>query len=417
MANTDKVIVAGVGMTNFGKFMERGVRSLAEESVGAAMKDAGVGSKDIQAAFFSNAIAGLITGQEMIRGQVALRNTGLLGIPLFNVENACASASSAFHLGWMAIKSGMYDVVLAVGAEKMSHPDKSVSFRAIGTAVDLDQMRDLMARMSAKQSEVPAKAKAEGEPTAEKKEKKSFFMDIYAASTMQYMKKSGAKQETFADIAVKSHAFGALNPKAQFHDRVTREQVLGAREISWPLTLLMCSPIGDGSAAAVLMSEAYARKHGISQPVEVRASVVMSGTDHGPDQPTACERVSRRAYEIAGAGPEDLNVIEVHDAAAPAELITCEEIGLCAPGKGPELLASGATSLGGKHVVNPSGGLLSKGHPIGATGIAQIVEIVDQLRGRCGARQVEGAKVGLTENGGGFLGTDAAAMAVHVFSI
>ncbi|HUO04259.1 MAG TPA: thiolase family protein [Candidatus Binataceae bacterium] len=418
MASMGKVMVAGVGMTNFGKFMERGVRSLAEEAVGEALKDSGVAPKEIQAAFFSNAIAGLITGQEMIRGQVALRNTGILGIPLFNVENACASASSAFHLAWMSVASGMYDVALAVGAEKMSHPDKSVSFRAIGTAVDLEQMRDLMARMSAKQAEAPAKSKGEAEPAGtEKKEKKSFFMDIYAASTMQYMKKSGATQQTFADIAVKSHAFGALNPKAQFHDRVTREQVLGAREVSWPLTLLMCSPIGDGSAAAVLMSEEYARKRGISKAVQVRASVVMSGTDHGSNEPTACERVSHRAYEISGIAPKDINVLEVHDAAAPAELITCEELGLCPPGKGPELLASGATNLGGKHVVNPSGGLLSKGHPIGATGIAQIVEIVDQLRGRCGARQVDGAKVGLTENGGGFLGTDAAAMAVHIFSV
>jgi acetyl-CoA acetyltransferase len=396
-------------MTRFGKYSDRGVRSLAEEAVRDALKDAGVAPRDIEAVFFSNAIAGLITGQEMIRGQVALRNTGILGVPLFNVENACASASSAFHLAWMAVASGLYDVALAVGAEKMSHPDKSLTFRAIGTAVDLDQMRELQARMGSREK------KSDGAESGG--EKKSFFMDIYAASTREYMKLSGATAETFADIAVKSHKFGALNPKAQYHDRVTREQVLAAREVSPPLSVLMCSPIGDGSAAAVVMSEKHARKLGVATPVNVRASVVFSGRDRAPDEPTALERVVKRAYELSELGPEDLNVIEVHDAAAPAELIACEELGLCAKGAGPELLSGGATDLGGRHVVNPSGGLLSKGHPIGATGIAQIVEVVDQLRGRCGARQVAGARVGLTENGGGFLGRDAAAMAVHIFSV
>ena len=408
MRSTERVTVAGVGMTRFGKHLERGVRSLAEEAVSDALKDAGVGPAEIEVVFFSNAIAGLITGQEMIRGQVALRNTGILGVPLFNVENACASASSAFHLAWMSIASGLYDVALAVGAEKMTHSDKSLTFRAIGTAVDLEQLRELKARMESGER----KPETEGGG-----EKKSFFMDIYAASTREYMKVSGATPSTFADIAVKSHAFGALNPKAQFHDRVTREQVLAAREVSPPLTVLMCSPIGDGAAAAVLMSQNYARRLGIAHGVEVRASVIFSGRDRAANEPTALERVSKRAYEIAGVGPSDLDVIEVHDAAAPAELIACEELGLCARGTGPSFLASGATNLGGAHVVNPSGGLLSKGHPIGATGIAQIVEVVDQLRGRCGARQVDGARVALTENGGGFLGRDAAAMSVHIFSV
>ncbi len=394
-------------MTRFGKYSDRGVRSLAEEAVGDALKDAGVGPKDIEAVFFSNAIAGLITGQEMIRGQVALRNTGILGVPLFNVENACASASSAFHLAWMAIASGLYDVTLAVGAEKMTHADKSLTFRAIGTAVDLEQIRELQAQMGSQEPKSTAQSGGE---------KKSFFMDIYALSTREYMKTSGATAETFADIAVKSHNFGALNPKAQYHERVTREQVLASREVSPPLTVLMCSPIGDGSAAAVLMSEKFARKHGVQKPIQVRASVLFSGRDRAADEPTALERVVKRAYELASIGPQDIDVLEVHDAAAPAELIACEELGICARGGGPELLASGATNLGGRHVVNPSGGLLSKGHPIGATGIAQMVEIVDQLRGRCGARQVQGAKIGLTENGGGFLGRDAAAMSVHIFS-
>lgn len=406
MADKSTVKLAGVGMTRFGKYSDRGVRSLAEEAVGDALKDAGVGPKDIEAVFFSNAIAGLITGQEMIRGQVALRNTGILGVPLFNVENACASASSAFNLAWMAVMSGLYDVTLAVGAEKMTHPDKSLTFRAIGTAIDLDQARELRARLS------QGSAKE-----ADGAEKKSFFMDIYATNTREYMKVSSATAETFADIAVKSHAFAALNPKAQYREKVTREEVLGSRIVSPPLTVLMCSPIGDGAAAAVLMSERYAKKIGLKQPIDIRASVLMSGRDRAPDEPSALERVVKRAYEVAGVGPEDLDVIEVHDAAAPAELMAYEDLGLCKKGEGPTLLRSGATNLGGKHVVNTSGGLLSKGHPIGATGIAMIVEIADQLRGRCGARQVNGAKVGLTENGGGFLGRDAAAMSIHILSV
>ncbi len=408
MSDASRVVVAGVGMTRFGKYSDRGMRSLAEEAVHDALTDAGLAPKDVQIVFFSNAAAGLITGQEMIRGQVALRKTGLLGIPLFNVENACASASSAFNLAHMAIASGMYDIALAVGAEKMTSDDKTRAFRATAAAVDLEELREIMSRTA---SRGESAAPAAGGPS------KSLFMDIYAAGTREYMKISGATAETFADVAVKSHAFASLNPKAQYRDPVTREQVLQSRQISPPLTLLMCSPIGDGAAAALLMSEKMARQLGIRKPVQIRASVLLSGRDREPGEPSVLERVVKRAYEVSGIGPADLDVIEVHDAAAPAELIACEELGLCGRGAGPALFASGATKPGGRHVVNPSGGLLSKGHPVGATGIAQIFEIVDQLRGGAGARQVRGARVGLTENGGGFLGTDTAAMSVHIFSL
>src|SRR5271157_1451203 len=241
MSDAGRVVVAGVGMARFGKYSDRGMRSLAEEAVHDALSDAGLAPKDVQIVFFSNAAAGLITGQEMIRGQVALRRTGLLGIPLFNVENACASASSAFSLARMSIMSGMYDIALAVGAEKMTSDDKTRAFRATAAAVDLEEMREIMSRMGSRDE-----AAAGASPT------KSLFMDIYALATREYMKISGATAETFADVAVKSHAFAALNPKAQYRERVTREQVLASREISPPLTLLMCSPIGDGAAAAVL---------------------------------------------------------------------------------------------------------------------------------------------------------------------
>ncbi len=419
------VFVAGAGMTAFGKF-DRSIRSLAEEATADALADAGAAPGDVEMAFFSNAVAGILTGQEMIRGQVALRHTGILGVPIVNVENACASGSSAFYLAWMAVASGAVEVALAIGSEKLTHPDKMRSFAAIGTAVDLDSLgpagkaalnRMLLAAMPDSGSPLPAvgpevEPGVRGVPAGGGK---SPFMDIYAAMTRQYMERSGATVEDFARVAVKNQGNGLLNPKAQYGAELTVEDVLASREISPPLTLLMCSPIGDGSAAIVLASEDAVRRLG-SDAVRVRSTVLVSGRDRTPDQEGAVERAVRGAYEVAGVGPEDLDVCEVHDAAAPAELMIYEDLGLCSPGDGPKLLQSGETALGGRVPVNPSGGLLSKGHPIGATGCAQLVELTDQLRGRCGARQVEGARVALAENGGGFLGSDPAAIVITVLS-
>jgi acetyl-CoA acyltransferase len=420
------VYIAGVGMTAFGKFMDSSVRKLAEEATAEALRDAQATAGDVEMAFFSNATAGILTGQEMIRGQVALRNTGVLGVPIVNVENACASASSAFFLAHMAVASGQVDIALAIGSEKLTHPDKMRSFAAIGTAVDLDNLaaarealtRTLLGTGSAVGPDAGSPMPVGAEVVPEKKSDgsgKSPFMDVYAGMTRHYMEQSGATPEDFARIAVKNQGNGKLNPKAQYGGDLTVEEVLSSRQISGPLTLLMCSPIGDGSAAIVLCSEEAARRLG-AETVRVRATALVSGRDRTPDEPGAVERAVAKAYDMAGVGPEDLDVIEVHDAAAPAELMIYEELGLCGPGEGPKLLASGETALGGRIPVNPSGGLLAKGHPIGATGCAQLVELADQLRGRCGARQVEGAQVALAENGGGFLGTDPAAIVITVLS-
>jgi acetyl-CoA acetyltransferase len=415
------VYIAGTGMTAFGKFMDSTIRTLAEEATAEALADAGASPGDVEMAFFSNATAGILTGQEMIRGQVALRHTGVLGVPIVNVENACASASSAFYLAWMAVASGSVEIALAIGSEKLSHADKARSFAAIGTAVDLDTIgtakdtlhRILLAAMPDAGSPLPMTADAT--PAPKGNGGKSPFMDIYAAMTRHYMTQSGATAEDFARIAVKNQGNGKLNPKAQYGADLTVEEVLASREISPPLTLLMCSPIGDGSAAVIVASEDAVRRLG-ADAVKIRSTVLVSGRDRTPDQEGAVERAVRRAYDVAGVAPTDLDVCEVHDAAAPAELMIYEDLGLCPPGDGPKLLASGATALGGRVPVNPSGGLLSKGHPIGATGCAQLVELADQLRGRCGARQVEGAQVALAENGGGFLGTDPAAIVITVLS-
>jgi acetyl-CoA acetyltransferase len=391
------IYIAGTGMTPFGKQPDRTIRSLTEQAVGEALADAGAQPHDIEFAFFSNAVGGLITGQACVPGQAALRHTGLLGIPIVNVENACASGSTAFSMACTALAAGSVDVAIVVGAEKLSHPDKARSFAAFSSGYD--------------QEEPPTVASAADNGSAGR----SVFMDIYAHLARDCMRRSGATVEDFAHVAVKAHRHGSLNPKAQYGDPITVEAVLGSRTVVDPLTLLMCSPLSDGAAALVLANErGLARLD--AQPVRVLASVLMSGTDRRNGDKTAVERAASRAYLQAGIEPSALDVIELHDAAAPAELIVYEELGLCEPGGAPALLRSGATALGGRVPVNPSGGLQSKGHPVGATGCAQLVELADQLRGRCGERQVPGAKVALAENGGGYLENDTAVATVAILA-
>jgi acetyl-CoA acetyltransferase len=393
-------IVAGAGMTRFAK-SSRTLRDLAGEAVRDALADAGLDVQALEAAYVGNAVAGLVTGQEMIRGQVMLRRVGIEGIPIFNIENACASSSSALHLASQAVACGAHEVVLCLGAEKLSHEDKAVGMAAIGTAVDVEMQAEMAARGS---DEVGGG-------------RRSLFMDIYAEMARDYMELSGATARDFAEVVVKNQHNGARNPRAQYGGELTADEVLASRTVVAPLTLLMCSPISDGAAAVVLVSERAARRHGIDGP-RIRASVVLSGNRHDHSDPAAgsAGRAARAAYEQAGIGPGDLDCVEVHDASAPAELIIYEQIGLAPAGGGPELLASGRTRLGGELPVNTSGGLLSKGHPIGATGVAQVCEATWQLRGQAGDRQVEGARVAMTQNGGGWLEGDSAAMSVHVLT-
>jgi acetyl-CoA acyltransferase len=400
VATVDTVVIVGAGMTKFEK-SPRSLRALAGEAVAAALDHAGIGAAVLDAAYVGNGAAGLVTGQEMIRGQVMLRPLGIEGIPIFNIENACASSSSALHLGWQAVAAGMHDVVLCLGAEKLTHEDKSVGMAAIGTAVDIEAQAEMAEPLGA------------GTDSAQR----SFFMDIYAGLARSYMELSGATKEHFAQVVVKNQHNGARNARAQYGAELSVADVLNSRMIVDPLTLLMCSPISDGAAAVVLMSEQEASRRGLGGP-RIRASVVVSGNRHDKSDPSAGSggRAARAAYEQAGLGPEDLDCAEVHDASAPAELIVYEQLGLAPPGGGPELIASGATALDGRLPVNTSGGLLSKGHPIGATGIAQICEATWQLRGEAGARQVDGARVALAQNGGGWLDEDSAAMSVHILT-
>lgn len=412
------VAMIGAGMIKFGKYLDTSMKVLGRDAVNNALASAGLEAKQIEAAVVGNAMAGLVTGQECVRGQVVLREMGIGGIPIINCENACASSATAFHVAWLYVASGMYDVVLALGMEKLYHADKKKSFAAIGSAVDVELMQKMIAEMNAAQERLRAERAARGEPATAggAGESRSMFMDYYAAGAREHMKKYGTTREQFARIAVKNHYNGSLNPHAQYQDVCTLEDVLNSPMVADPLTRLMCSPIGDGAAAAILCASALAPKF-TSKPVKVLTSMLSSGSDHGRDEPGVVERVARQAYEKAGVGPEDFDVIELHDASAPAELITYEELGLCRPGEGGKLIDDGVTELNGRIPVNTSGGLLAKGHPVGATGVAQICELFWQLRGEAGKRQVADAKLGLAENGGGMVRNEAAALAIHILGV
>jgi len=403
--------LAGLGMTRFGKHMDTGLKALGCEAVEAALADAGLAPEQLEAAFVGNAAAGLITGQESIRGQVILRSMGLGRLPVINVENACASGSTAVHQAAVMVSAGLYDVVLALGVEKLYHADKKRTFSAFSGAVDVEAMQAILEglRRSAEQGGAREAASGAGE-------KRSMFMDIYALAARAHMARYGTTREQFAAVAAKNSLHGSLNPRAQFREVLSIADVLAAPLVAEPLTRPMCSPIGDGAAAVVVVSARKARELGLARPVRVAASVLRSGWDHGGDEPGTVEVCAAEAYEQAGVGPADLDVAEVHDASAPAEILAYESLGLCPKGEGGKLVESGATRLGGRVPVNTSGGLLRKGHPVGASGVAQIVELAEQLQGRAGARQVEGARVALAHNGGGNIGTDAAAMCVTILT-
>jgi acetyl-CoA acetyltransferase len=402
-----EVVVLGVGMTRFGKFLDCSIKDLSREAVGNTLKHAGIDRSDIDAAYVSSSMAGLMTGQESIRGQVWLRPLGIEGIPIFNVENACASASSAFHLGWLSVAAGLYDCVLVLGAEKLYDRDKMKSFMALGTAVDIEEVGKII--------ELIEKEGLGGVSTEGSGENRSIFMDFYAALARFYMREYGATPEHFGKLAVKSHYNGSLNPHAQYRERVTLEEVMSSPMVSFPLTRLMCAPISDGAAAAVICSEEFARSR-TDKPVFVAATVNQSGISGVPlGGKGIVRRMVPLAYEQAGIGPGDLDVVEVHDATSVSEYGFMEDLGICGPGEAKDWIDRGWTEIGGKIAFNTSGGLVTKGHPVGATGLGMIAEVVWQLRGEAGERQVSDPKVGLTLNGGGVLGTEPAAMSIHIF--
>lgn len=376
----NRPVIAGIGMTRFGKHEDKSLRQLAGEAVTSALADAGIAADELNCAFAANSVAGIITGQEAVRGQVSMKELGLGGIPIFNVENACASGSTAIHLATSYLASGAAEIALVVGYEKMVHPDKSVSFRALETCSDIEEMEEVKANMG---------------PDAAKR---SVFMDLYAEKVRAYLDKTGATQRHLAQIAAKNSDNGTRNPLAQFQSANDTEAVLASRPIVEPLTLLMCSGMSDGAAALVLATPQAAKSHGLDGPVIAGSAVRSESFESGGSQ---MRRVAQLAYDQAGIAPADLNVAEVHDATSPGELFAYEDIGLAEYGEGWKLVDDGTVFSGGRCPVNPSGGLLSRGHPIGATGVAQICELALHLRGDAGERQVKGARLGIAHCLGG----------------
>ncbi|MDA8408513.1 MAG: thiolase family protein [Deltaproteobacteria bacterium] len=405
------VYVIGIGMIRFGKYPDETVPTMAQKAVKLALEDSHLDKKDLQAAFFSNTFWGMFTNQHSIRGQVILRGMGIDKIPVTNVENACAGAATALHLAYIGIKADMFDCALALGSEKITCPDKIRSMQAYASCMDMENFQShiqmIMEVGNSFDIEIPDDQSAPGQG-------RSIFMDAYAMGARWHMDRFGTTQKHLAVIASKNHTHGSLNPLSQYQNSMTVEEVMNDKPVAYPLTRAMCAPIGDGASAAIVCSESYLKKLDHVRPVEVLASVLGQGSDRDIDGEDIGARLSREAYGKAGLGPEDMDLAELHDATAYGELHQTEAMGFCPLGEGGRLAESGATTIGGRKPINTSGGLECRGHPIGASGLAQIYEIVTQLRGEAGKRQVQQARIALAENGGGNIGVEEAAMAIHI---
>jgi benzoylsuccinyl-CoA thiolase BbsB subunit len=377
----EKVCVIGTGIVPFGKMPHKSIVDIAWPAVKQAYEEAAIDPLAIEAVFCGTVFGGNLIGQRIMKA------IGVTGLPVTNIENACSSSSAALRQGWMAVASGCNDLVLVIGVEKLT--------KFGGGTIPLD---DEDCEVSQGLT-MPA---------------------LYAMRAQRYMHEFGLTERQLAQVAVKSHDHGALNPNAQLRKRFTLDEVMSARMVASPFTLVHCCPTGDGAGAVLLASEKKARAL-TSSPVRIVASELASGKFmngfRDMTTPEITVRGAKQAYEMAGLGPEDIDVAEVHDAFTIAELLYYEAFGFCPRGEAYAYLDSGATSLGGRKPVNPSGGLLSRGHPVGATGIVQAAEIVRQLNGRAGAHQVEGAKIGLSHaTGGGVAGFDHGACSIHIFA-
>ncbi len=405
------VYIIGIGMTKFSRFPDKSVRTLAEDAANLALHDARMEKHELQAVFFSNSFWGMFSNQHSIRGQVIMRGMDIDKIPVTNIENACAGGSTAIHLAYTGIRAGMYDVAIALGSEKISNPNKALSLAAYASCMDVENLEKHIEMITSFnkmiQIQVPEDKSAPGEG-------RSIFMDAYAMGARWHMNKFGSTQRQLAVICSKNHLHGSLNPLAQYQQPMTVEEVLADKLVAYPLTRAMCSPVGDGAAAAIICSEKYFKKLNNSRPVRIIASVMGQGSNRSLDGEDIGERLSKQAYKMAGMGPKDIDVAELHDATAWGELHQAEAMGFCPMGEGGIYAESGATKIGGKKPINTSGGLECRGHPIGASGLAQIYELVLQLRGDAGQRQVEKVNIGLAENGGGNIGVEEAAMCIHI---
>jgi len=385
----------GIGLTPFGRFKDRSLSELAGQAIADAVTDAGITPGDIDMAFVANSMAAVTTGQVAVVGQSVLRPLGYSGIPVYNIDNACAASSSALDLAVHAVESGRADVVLVVGVEKLFGAEKSVSFRALNGAVNTEYL-------------AAAEIRADAESV--------FVAHIYPRRLNQYRDMFGLSARTLAEIAVKNRLHATRNPRAQFSKPLTVDDVLSARVVVDPLTVPMCAPISDGASAVIVVSRRRAQAAQF-RPIWVRGIAVGMGGASGPaGHESLISRTAHRAFREAQIEPGDIGIAEVHDSIAFNELLAYEELGLCGPGEGAEFVLSGRSRLDGEVPVNTSGGLESRGHPVAATGLAQIFELVEQLRHDAGDRQVQDARIAVAENAGGYVVDDTAAAAVTVLS-
>ena len=376
----DVAAIAGVGMTPFAYRPRRDIRALAQEAVGAALTDAALAPRDVQAVYVGYCLD--LNGQRCVPGQIALRGLGIQGVPITRIESACSSGSLAIHEAYRAVASGRVEVALAVGLEKMSGATPEATRAAMAGGADWDLEGALGIT----------------------------FPGVFGLAARAHMTRYGTTLDQITAVSVKARVVAARNPRAQFRTPATAAEILGSRIVADPLRLLHCCPLSDGCAAVVVVSAARARRLSTA-PVWIRGVGQVSGdfTDFG-DLTSFPEttRAARLATEAASLGIDDVDLFEVHDCFAIAEIMHYEDLGLCERGAGGVFATSGDTAPSGKRPVNPSGGLLGKGHPLGASGVAQAVEITEQLRGQSGSRQVAGARVGLAHCIGGFtLGTPA----------
>ena len=408
------IYVAGIAMTVFGRHPERSLHDLAGEALQGALKDAGCRASDIGVAYYTGMTNGFLQGQLSIPGQVIFSKIGIEGVPVYNVENACASGSTGFNLAVPSLKAGATDVALASGAEKMNIPDKAKALSLFEAGWDVSRAAENCQTLLRMGEGITPVAGSESERPYSK------FMTIYAAMCRYHMKTYGTTQRQIAAVCAKNHSHSVHNPFSQFRQSFNIDEVLAAPPITYPITLPMCAPLSDGAAAAILCTEMGLKRIGAdrSRCIKVAASIIRSFTHRRLDEPEKSigRLAALQAYEIAGLGPDDMHVAEVHDASAMGEIIQAENLGLVPLGGGGPAAERGEFTVGGRIPINPSGGLESKGHPLCATGIGQLYELVTQLRGEAGARQVAGARHAIQENGGGLQGIEEAALAIHILS-
>lgn len=374
-------VIIGTGIVPFGRFPEKTLTEYAYPAVREAILDSGINKKDIGIAFCGAAASGQMPGQKI------LRNVGLSGLPVLNVENACSSGSSAFYAAVNAIRAGTYDVALVIGCDMLSKLPRGP------LPLDVEDWEACHGLT---------------------------MPSLYAMRATRYMHEYDVTEKDLSLVSVKARKHGSLNPLAHLRKEVTLEEVMASRPTSSPLRQLHCCPVNDGAAAFLVASEDYAKRNNVDTPITVAASVLHSGhyTNGFRDMtsPEVTVESAKEAYEQAGIGPEDLDVMEIHDAFASAELMYYDALGICQKGGAAKLIRENRTTFGGDVVVNPSGGLIARGHPVGATGTAQIVEVVRHLQGRREHIQVEGAKVGLSHaTGGGVSGYDHGICSVSIF--